>query len=325
MPSWANNDIAVLDGNADGSLSPSQFLSVPQAYAVAVGDVNGDGKVDLVSVTSDMSSTCTASVLLGDGHWNFQPASSQQTFSGIAPTVVGLTDLDGDGQPDLILSVQLATGTGFKLVWLKNTGGGNLAAPLTLAQVADGSVALGDFNQDGKPDFLYGLVNASTGVSTFHILLNKGGGHFTDEVAAGLGSATGVPTVIDFNLDGIPDLVIQQVAGQTTTMSSFQGNGDGSFTLGTLTSLPEIYSFVVGDFDHDGFPDLAGANAAQILYLFGDGHGGFTQQEVIGPGTTIVAVGGSINGDGLPDVVVADYEAFVCVSLGRKDRGYRSL
>ncbi|MGO9084019.1 MAG: FG-GAP repeat domain-containing protein [Candidatus Sulfotelmatobacter sp.] len=296
---WDNSQISILDGNADGSLSPPQVLSIFQAYAVAVGDVNSDGNPDLVSISSDEATTSTVSVLLGDGHGNFQPASSQQTFNGIAPSVVGLTDIDGDGQPDLVLQVQAPSGWN-SLVWLKNTGNGSFAPAVTLAPVIYPGVALADFNQDGKPDLLYGLVNPATGTSVFHLLLNQGGGKFTDQVAAGLGGLSGVPTVIDFNVDGIPDLVVPQAVGYGTfTLYSFRGNGDGSFTQVASLPVPDSGQFVVGDFDHDGFPDLAGPG---ILFLFGDGKGNFTPLSVPGPQWNFVAVG-DINGDGIPDIV----------------------
>jgi len=316
---WNGSQISILDGNADGSLSPPQVLSIFQAYAVAVADVTGDGNVDLISISSDLATTSTVSVLLGDGHGNFQPASSQQTFNGINPSVVGLTDIDGDGQPDLVLQVQAASGSD-SLVWLKNTGNGSFAPAVTLATVIYPGVALADFNNDGKPDLLYGLVNTSTGTSVFHLLVNKGGGKFTDQVAAGLSGFSGVPTVIDFNLDGIPDLVIEQPAGYpaTFTLYSFRGNGDGSFTQVASVPVPYSLQFVAGDFDHDGFPDLAGSG---ILFLFGDGQGDFTPLLIPGPQSNFVAVG-DINGDGIPDVVAPDEWDFVAVALGRTNRNF---
>jgi hypothetical protein len=161
-----------------------------------------------------------------------------------------------------------------------------------------------------------------TGISVFHLLVNNGGGNFTDQVAAGLTGMSGVPTVIDFNTDGTPDLVVQQGVGipATFTLYSFLGNGEGSFTQVSSIPIPNNLQFVTGDFDHDGFPDLAGGG---LLYLFGDGKGNFTPLQIVGPEATALGVG-DINGDGLPDVVVSDRSYFVGVALGRKDRKFQT-
>jgi hypothetical protein len=328
----------IMYGQADGSLAVNQTVAGFFPLALAVGDVDGNGTVDLVGISSDVSAfTCTVSVQLGDGKGNFQPATTSETFPCLGPGPAQLVDLDGDGKLDLVLGMQQAHAAYTSLVWLKNEGGGNFAAPATLAQVTSSTpFSVADFNGDGKPDILYFFYDLSTNVRAIHTLLNQGAGKFTDEATPGLGGiSVNVVNVIDFNvidfnLDGIPDLVVQIGQNNSDVVTSYAGNGDGSFTqVATQTFFPpDAYGpfvLVSGDFDHDGLPDLAGIDGASspshVVYLWGDGKGNFTLQEVVGPNGNMVGAG-DINGDGLLDLVVPELHHFISVALGRADRNY---
>ncbi len=331
-PAIANSagSIAIFDGQADGSLSPVQYLPTTNTpYSLAAGDVNGDGNTDLVFFVNINGSTLL-NTWQGDGHGNFQQAFSQPittTTPIVSPAY--LADLDGDGKPDLVVAFGTSSTGVNNLVWFQNTGGGNFAAPVTLATVALdlANFSIADFNNDGRPDILYTVPGSP---ESFHILMNQGGGQFKDQVATGLNGIVGAVNVLDFNLDGIPDLVVQVPTGNVT-MYSFVGHGNGSFTQAGSVSFGSlgfrVYTLVAGDFDHDGFPDLAGINGetepSHMFYLFGDGHGNFTPQQVVGPMGVSVAVG-DFNGDGIPDLIVPDRFNFVSLALGRTDRNFPS-
>jgi hypothetical protein len=323
--------IAILLGQTNGTLSAPQYVSVPMTpYALAIGDVDGNGTPDLVSITSDNSSSTTVSVLFGDGKGNFQPPVTQQTLAGIYPGSASLVDLDGDGRADLVLAVEQPSGVAGSLLWLKNTGGG-FAAPLTLTAIAgdNRNFSIADFNGDGNPDILYVLPSTSTASESLHILVNQGNGNFSDQAAGGLNGIVGLTTVLDFNLDGIPDLVVQAPVqnGSSYELYSFAGTGNGSFTQVGSVSFPlGPIVLVSGDFDHDGFPDVAGPTGlepSELVYFFGDGHGNFVMQPVVGPQGEYAAAG-DFNGDGIPDVVVPDRFSFVSLALGRTDRNFPS-
>jgi hypothetical protein len=294
--------VSVLLSNGDGTFQPAQaFPAGSSPRSVAVGDFNGDGKLDLAVANYGSN---TVSVLLGKGDGSFLPAQSYS--AGSYPHAVAVGDFNGDGIPDLAV----ADGAGTVSILLGN-GDGTFRAPVSFAAgKVPASVAVGDFNGDGLPD----LAVANEGSvpnyndSSVSVLLGNGDGSFQAAVNYAAGKDPKAVAVGDFNGDGTPDLAVANFL--SNTVSVLLGNGDGSF-------LPAInspagsspWSVAVADFNGDGAADLAVADDGCVRVLLGNGDGTFQTTLIsylAGSWLRSVEVG-DFNGDGAADLAVANY------------------
>ena len=135
---------------------------------MAAGDLNGDGKLDLVVANFDAGKI---SVLLGQGNGQFATAVDYPV--GKQPAFVLVGDVNGDGKLDVVVANE-ADGT---LSVLLGNGDGTLQNPVTYRTVPDPVyVVMGDFNGDGKPD----LAVAGSASNTIAVLLNDGTGQLLE-------------------------------------------------------------------------------------------------------------------------------------------------
>jgi hypothetical protein len=296
---------------------------------IAVGDFNGDGKLDLAVVNFG---DWNIYVLLGNGDGTFQAARSVYVASGGGfPWYVVAADFNGDGRLDLAVSNYQDN----SLSVLLGNGDGTFQAPQTTPVGTNpAKVAVGDFNGDGKPD----LAVSSVANGTVSVLLGKGDGTFLPPLVTPAGANPWYFAVGDFNGDGKLDLAVADYgcpldcnSSPSNTVTVLLGNGDGTFLPGTnLTVGNGPAGVAVGDFNGDGRLDLAVTNLNDntLSVLLGNGDGTFQAPHTFAdPGMThpyFVAVG-DFNRDGKLDLVVSnELNTTVSVLLGNGDGTFQA-
>jgi hypothetical protein len=234
--------VGVLLGNGDGTFQPAVTYETggTNAFSMAVADVNGDGKPDLLvaNTTVGNNATPTLGVLLGNGDGTFQPALANPL--SISPYAVAVADVNGDGKPDVVVASTCSDVNckhGVLGVMLGN-GDGTFQPAMTYDSGGNQtiSVAVADVNGDGKPDLLAvnWLCDSNCQYGSVGVMLGNGDGTFQPAVTYGSGGSDAVAVAVaDVNGDGKPDLLVANDFCTPTSVNAgagvLLGNGDGTF------------------------------------------------------------------------------------------------
>jgi hypothetical protein len=335
--------VGILLGNGDGTFRPPVVYDAGgvETYSVAVADINGDGKIDLV-VSNTASDT--VGVLIGNGDGTFQPVVTYDS-GGAYPGKVVVVDVNGDGKPDILVANDAdcygCISIGWVGVLLGNGDGTFQRAAAYESGGFDGgnrpSLAVADLNGDGILDVAVtnqcGHESVCFGQSTVAVLLGNGDGSF--------GHALSYPTrargtdfvaIADVNGDGKPDLIVANnnclptSCGALGSLSVLLGNGDGTFQPATTYSSggDDPGDVVVADLNNDGKLDLViangyaastgdypGATPGVVAVLLGNGDGTFQSPSDFPSGGYSFSQGvavADVNGDGKPDIIVTNLE-----------------
>ncbi|WP_186766454.1 FG-GAP-like repeat-containing protein, partial [Phaeobacter marinintestinus] len=312
-PTTAPRTLSVTVSDGDGGTSAAQEITVAVqvpatgnytdtgqalgsaiSYGVSLGDVDGDGDLDMVVANYGQANT----VWTNDGAGSY--TNTGQTLGSADSWDVSLGDVDGDGDLDMVV----ANSTGqANTVWT-NDGTGSYSLGQTLGSATSLGVSLGDVDGDGDLDMVVANYGAGNTVWT-----NDGAGTYTN-TAQSLGSAISVDVSLgDVDGDGDLDMVVANSNGQANTIWTNDGAGTYTNTGQTLGSA-NITGVSLGDVDGDGDLDMVVANyngQANTVWT-NDGAGTYTDSgQTLGSARSWDVSLGDVDGDGDLDMVVANF------------------
>ena len=300
--------LLTFETNAQVSFASATNYAVGHGpYSAVAADVNGDGKVDLISANYLNSSV---TVLTNNGNGILSSNASYST-SG-QPFFMISADVNGDGNADLIT----ATANVGRLTVLTNNGNGGFALASTPGVGSNPqSVFAADVNGDGKVDLI--AANFASGAVNLNVLTNADSGNFALASSFGDGSAAYSVVGADVNGDRKTDLIcLEVVKGGASTSCARVFTNDGSGTFGLCSSNNIITKWpglaATADVDGDGkvdliVPDYSSGSGTNVYVFTNNGNGVFSSNAtyVVSKGPYgVIAV--DINGDGKLDLISAN-------------------
>ncbi|HXW91842.1 MAG TPA: VCBS repeat-containing protein, partial [Terriglobales bacterium] len=289
----------VLLGNGNGTFQGVQLgISPDTAGPIAIGDFANNGIPYVAMLSSgviDAQYVYSVDIFSNNGGGLLSLINTyplQAAGSGIVAA-----DLNGDGNLDLVVTSTDSTTQNWSYSVLLGNGNGSFQSPVFYAQGIVGNASsppiIGDFNNDGKPDFA-----VQAGTQSVAVLLGNGDGTFANPVYYFDNGAAAIMAA-DFTGNGNLDIA----AGSNGQTGILYGNGNGTFQ--PVVFPPSLNNFVArftGDFNNDGKPDLFSGTQVAL----GNGNGTFTLETPIscpaGESCTAYTIG-DLTGDGILDVL----------------------
>ncbi len=285
----------ILFGSSTGGFTAGPLLQQTRGDRAAIGNLNGDSSQDLVTAAQTVVDGGVGYVLeVRNGATNSTLGTPSTLTARAVPTFITIAEVSGDAQQDIIV------GSALGIDVYRNTGG-SFAAPVAVSTLGASSIAVGDFNADGRRD----LAALNTGYTSVLPLMNVALPNNVGFIPGGALSVSAPNFNVlagDVTYDGKIDLIVGRYV--------YQGNGAGGFTLYTSSLAVQPPRQVLVDLDADGSLDLiaAGAGSSVLSVLGGTSttaYGFPTTASGFSPGALVedVAVG-KTNSDGRRDLIV---------------------
>ena len=319
VANYSANNVSVLRNNSSSGAisfpSKSTLTTGVNPINIAAGDLDGDGKLDLL-VTNYTGNSISVFRNISTGAGNIAFAAKFDSSVGTHPYGVAIGDIDGDGRPDVVVS---NIGSNSLSVYLNTSVPGAISfAPRV--DVATGSspygVAIADMNGDGFPD----VAITNWGSNTVSIFQNTSVPVIANLAAVTSPTTPGNPNFVaagDLDGDNNVDLVTSNTGGNSISLFRSTSSAGGiSFASRIDSSIGTIpFNVALGDVDGDGKPDIVSSNSGlnTISVFKNTSTSGLLAMNArvnvpTGSGPEFVVIA-DIDGDGKPDLISANFSA----------------